>query len=749
MNARTQLSTQITPLIPAPPDEDHGIDLLEYWDIILDHRWMIAAIALIALGLGAAYTILAKPVYEANLLIQVEDPSPPTNSYIGSATNFFDVKAATTAEIEIIRSRMVIGQAVDNLLLYIDAAPRYLPVVGSWLARRSHTLSDPGFFGVGGFVTGAEKIGVTQFDVPESLEGSNFRVTARRNGSYVLSNPKLPQPITGTVGTPLMATTPAGTLTLKVSVLDAKPGAEFDLVRRSRLSAIGELQTALVLAEKTRQSGIIDARLQNTDRVKLTRIMNEIGQLYVRQNVERKAAEAQKTLTFLRAQLPNFKQVLNQAEETYSKYRSQAGTISQDNEAQSIIAQMADLQSKLVDSQQKRVELIAHFTPEHPQVKTLDAQIAAWRAQIAGLGARVRSTPSVQRDAVRLQRDVQVNNDAYQNLRTNELQLMLASEGKIGNVRVIDSATLPNRPVKPQGLLIVPISAALGLLAGLALAIARAAFSREIRSSFEIEAQTGLSVYATIPLSEAQEKLARLAAAKQPGLHVLAALASGDPAIESLRSLRTSLQFAMIEAPNNRVLITGGTPGVGKSFVSCNFAALLASAGKRVLLIDADLRKGHLNHFFGAPRERGFSEVIAGTLSPADAIRRDVLPNLDLLTTGMLPPNPAELMITAAFSHRLEELSALYDIVLLDTAPVLAASDTLGIATQVGTILLVARAGQTQLGELLESTRRLTHAGKSANGVIFNAIDPSRRHYGSYGYKYGGYKYREYSYAQQ
>ena len=749
MNAPLPIQRQLAVPFPGPQADDDEINLVEYWDIIVDNRWLIAAITAMTLAVGGAYAFMARPVYEANLLIQVEDSAGSAKSFLGEASSLFDVKTPAAAEIEIIRSRMVIGQAVDNTLLYIDARPRYLPVVGNWLARRATGLSEPGFLGFGGFVTGAEKIGVPVFNVPPQLEGTPFRLTARANNQYAISHPNWADDITGAVGVPLARSTPSGTVSLLVSSLSAKPGAQFTLVRRSRLATIQDLQANLKLAEKGRQSGVIDATLQSADPHQLTLTLNEIGHQYVHQNVQRKAAEAQKMLAFLDVQLPQFKKQLDQSEEAYNRYRNKQGTVALDEEAKLVLSSSVELHSKLLEAQQKRRELVARFTSEHPVVKTLDAQIAAWNQEIGNLNARVRAMPAVQQDAVRLERDAKVNNEAYQSLRNNVLQLQLIREGKVGNVRLIDEAVVPGAPVKPQRSSVLALAAVLGLLGGVGLALARNALNRGIRNAQEIEAHTGLSVYSTIPRSAEQEKLARMAAERQPGLHVLAAVAPHDAAVESLRSLRTALQFAMLEAPNNRVLITGATPGVGKSFVSINFAVILASAGKRVLLVDADLRKGHLNHYFGVGRERGLSEVVAGSLKPSDAIHSNVVPNLDLLTTGVLPPNPAELMMSTAFAHVLDELSASYDLMIIDTPPVLAAADTLGIAALAGTLLLVARAGETQIGELHESAKRLAQAGKVVSGVLFNAIDLSRRHYGSYGYKYGGYKYRQYSYAPQ
>jgi tyrosine-protein kinase Etk/Wzc len=726
--------------------QDSEIGLRDYWNIFLDNRALVACVVAASLALGTGYAFLGKPVYESNLLIQVEDSATSAKSFLGEASSLFDVKTPASAEIEIIRSRMVLGQAVDNTLYYIDSRPRYVPVIGEWLARRAHGLSTPGVFGVGGWVHGTEAVSVSRFDVPQSLEGTRFRLVAEGNNQYRLSHPDLDVELRGEIGKRLVQTIPGGEIALMVSQLDGQPGAQFELTRFSRTKTIDELREQLKLAEVGRQSGMIDAQLQDSNTRRLVRILNEIGTQYVRQNVERKAAEAQKTLGFLDAQLPQFKKQLDLSEEAFNRYRNQQGTVALDEEAKLVLAQSVDLQSKLSEANQRRVELLSRFTLEHPSVRTLDAQLAAWQQQIALLNSRIKAMPTVQQEAIRLERDLKINNDLYQQLRNTILQMQLVREGKVGNVRLIDTASSPEDPVRPKKALTIAVALLAGLLLSICAAVARNSFFHGLRNPQELEAATGLNVYSTIPLSDTQRELIGKARRKEPGLHILAHVASQDFAVESLRSLRTALQFAILEAPNNRILITGATPGVGKSFVSSNFAAVLASAGKRVLLIDADLRKGHLNQYFGLRREGGLSELVSGAIMTKDALHLNVLPNLDVITTGMYPPNPAELVASTSFAKTLEALSDGYDYVIVDTAPVLAAADTSSISTHVGTVLLVARAEQTQVAELHESTRRLSNVGAKISGVIFNALNLERRHYGAYGYGYSAYRYVDYGY---
>lgn len=729
--------------------EDDEINLSEWIDILIDRKWLVVAVTALALLLGVAYALLSTPIYQSNLLIQVEDAAPDAKGFLGETSSLFDVKTPATGEIQVIRSRMVLGAAVNQTRAYIDARPRYLPVLGRWLARRADGLSDPGFLGVGGYVIGKERIGVARFDVPAEFEDeAPFLITAQGQGKYTITHAELDQPLIGTVGQPLHHALEDGAIDLLIDKLEGKPGAQFVVSRASQLRTIEDLQKRLQLGELGKQSNVISVALEDSDRDRLSRILNAIGEQYVQQNVERKAAEAQKTLQFLDEQLPEFKRQLEASEDAYTRFRNKNGTVAFDEEAKGVLAQTIELQTKLLESQQKRRELAANFTDINVRVKTIDGQIAAIEKEIGGLNARVSRMPTLQQDALRLERDVRVNSGLYQSLQNNALQLRLVKEGKTGNVRLLDKAVKTKEPIKPQKPLIVAISLLLGLLAGAALAIMRSSFFAGIKDPQEIEAHTGLSVYSVVPYTPDQTTLDQSVAAGAKGIQLLAVTHPDSPPIEALRSLRIALQFATLEAGNNRVLITGATPGIGKSFVSGNFAAIMAHAGKRVLLIDADMRKGHLNKQFGLPRDGGLSELLAGELSAQQAIRAQVLPNLDVLTTGKLPTNPADMLMSETFVRLLDVLSAQYELVIIDTPPVLVAADTAAVAPYMGAVLLVARADQTQLGELNESAKRLAHAGKAVSGVIFNGIDLTRRHYGSHGYRYGGYRYTTYKYNE-
>lgn len=722
-------------------DGDDESKLATYLDFLLDHRGLIAGIALAITLLGVAYAFIAKPIYEANILIQVEDSPNSSKSIMGDLSSMFDTKTAASSEIELLRSRMLVSNAVDSLRLTINARPKYFPIIGQWMAARDKQLSDPGIAGYGGYVWGAEKIDVLRFNVSGLLLNLDFTLTAESNGRFRLSQSSQHIQLQGRVGATLTATTEYGTLELLVESLAAKPGAQFLVKGMSRLATIENLQNALAISEKGKQSGIIGVTLEGSDPILTSRILNEIGRKYVRQNVERNSAEAEKSLIFLDKQLPELKRQLEHSEEKYNRFRKIHGTIDLGEEAKALLLQSVNAQTKLIELQQKREELLIHFESDHPAVDGIDHQMTALNQVSKNIAAQIKTLPGLEQDVLRLARDVKVNTDLYTGLLSNAQQLRLVKASKVGSVRLVDAAMIPEQPIRPRRALVIASAMLIGLLVGVLSAFVKKTLYGRIDDPYEIEKTLGLAVYATIPHSKKQEGLYRLIHAKSQEVSVLAQSDPTDRAIESLRSLRTAFHFSMLGSKNNIVMIAGPTPCLGKTFVSVNFGVVLTVTDKRVLLVDADLRKGYLHQYFGVDRQGGLSDVIAGVMRPEQVIHRDVIANVDFISTGNLPLNPSEMLLHANFAELLTSLAFDYDYVLIDTPPVLSVSDAIIMSSQAGAILLVTRAGASTIGEIKESIKRLNRAGIAINGVVVNDLKLRPGRYG-----YGKYRHAHYHY---
>lgn len=725
--------------------EDDSIDLASYIDLLIENRWLITTIALVITILGTAYAIIATPIYKSNILIQVEDGGSSSGMMLGNLASAFEMKSAATAEIEILRSRYVITRAVTNAQLDLTVVPKRFPVFGSWIARNKSDISDPGLFGLGGYVWGNETASISTFAVPKALEGEPFYITVLDGEKYVLSQADANIEITGSIGKMLVSRTAVGDIKLLVDNLKAKSGAQFIVIRDPLLETVENLQKSLSISEKGKQSGVIGVSLEGPDRKITAAILNEIGREHLRQNVERKSEEAEKSLAFLEKQLPEMKRNLEQAEATYNEMRNRRGTVDLDEEAKSILQQSVLSQTKLIELKQRRDELLTRYQETNPLVKAVNDQMQTLSAEIGAVNARIKRMPSIEQEVLRLTRDIKVNSDLYTSLLNSAQQLKLVKASKVGNVRLLDEAVIPLFPVRPNRPFVVVLALTLGVAVGVGCAFIRKSFFGGIEDPNEIENMLGLTISAAIPHSGKQAVLFNDVNAGAKKVSVLAKDDPADLAIESLRSFRTSLQFSMLGAKNKIVMITGPTPGVGKSFVSVNFAVVLASAGKKVLLIDGDLRKGYLQRYFGIDRTGGLSEVIAGSRSFDRVVHKDIVENVDFLSTGVLPPHPSELMEHGNLAELLKDVARQYDLIVIDTAPVLAVADAIAIAPHVGTIFNVVRSDVSTMGEIEEAVKRLKRAGHNVNGVVFNGL---RHRVGGYGFgsKYGKYRYAQYKY---
>jgi tyrosine-protein kinase Etk/Wzc len=721
-------------------EQDDTRDMAKYLAFVVDNISLIAGVALVVTLIGVAYALLAKPVYEANILVQVEDSAAASKTALGDLTSAFETKVGAASEMEILRSRLVVSRAVDNLRLYISVQPNYFPLVGAWMARRTEKLSDPGLFGYGGFVWGAERADVSVFNVPAALQGEDFVLVANGEGRYRLTHRGQAIDLDGRVGETVKVAVGLGVIEIRVDRLSAKRGAQFTLARADRLATVERMQSALKIAEKGKQSGIIGVTLEGSDPKLVSAVLNQIGREYIRQNEDRKSDEAEKSLAFLNRQLPDIKRELNEAEAKYNKLRNKRGTIDLGEEAKAELQRTVAVQTRMVELKQKREELMTRFQAEHPAVQSIDQQMGTLTRELASVEDKIRRLPAVEQDVYRLSRDVKVNTDLYTSLLTAAQQLRLIAATKVGNARLLDASEAPRKPIKPKRSMVMFISAAIGFALGVAAALARKNLYGAIDNPRELRQLLGLSVSATIPHSDRQEQLYAQMHNNTKTVSVLAHNVPSDSAVESLRGFRASLQFVMRGANNNIIAITSPTAEVGKSFVSTNLAAVLASVGKKVLLIDGDLRKGYLHRCFGVEREKGLSEAIAGEAALDRVIHKDVVENVDFIATGSLPLKPAELLAHENFGKLLQLLSARYDFVFIDTAPVLSVADALSVGPHAGALFNIVRGGVSTVSEIEEAVKRLNQAGATVTGTVFNDLRPRSSRYG-YGSLYEGGRY--------
>src|SRR5690606_5639498 len=277
-------------------------------------------------------------------------------------------------------------------------------------------------------------------------------------------------------------------------------------------------------------------------------------------------------------------------------------------------------------------------------------------------------------------------------------QLRIAKAGEIGNVRIVDTAIEPVKPIAPKKLQILILSIFLGGFLGTLLALLRNMMRSGIKDSSQIENELDLPVYATVPRSPIQESRIKLLK-KKKHIPILAIKNGDDIAIESLRSMRTAIHFAMNQAKNNIIMISGPAPEVGKSFISTNLATILAQSNKRVLIIDGDMRRGYLHRYFNHDNQSGLAEYLNTQQNIENIIKPTEVHNLDVITRGKSPVNPSELLSSAKLSELLEQVSPLYDHIIIDTPPVLAVTDGIIISQYAGVNLVIARYAKSQMKE--------------------------------------------------
>jgi len=748
------------------PTGDGQLSARDLMNLMRDHVWEIAGITAIGIALAVAYVFIATPIYSADVLVRVDAPEP--NALGIALQNQGDgpsMAPSATAEMQVMQSRSVIQPIVERYRFDISATPVTIPVLGDIAARFATPgeLSQP-WLGLGSFAWGGEQIQVGSLEVPHALEGEPLRLIALGSGAYELQGPSGEHLLSGTVGKPASSYGVSMTMTQLV----ARPGTKFKVIRWNTLDAITQFLTTMRVRARAQDTGIVTISYNNENPVMAAQIANAIAEQYIASAVAARQRDDTKTLAFINGEVPRLRAELKRSEEALNSFRTSSQSFQPTAEAQAYLQGGIEFQRQIATLQLQRTQMLQRFQPDSQWVRNIDSQLSQLTSAKASFDARFGGMPTSERKNVALARDARVAEAIYLGMVNKAEQLSVRRASTTGGVNIVDNALRPHRPIKPNRLLVLSAGTGVGLLAGMFFVFIRRHVMTGVTDPLFVERTTSVPVFGEVLFSPQQAQLDQeiAAATRTPAVvrraaspfavsgpdpaqntagvpalaagitRVLAARFPQDVSVEALRVVRTTLNRDLAHSPNNIVMFTGPTPSAGKSFVAANLAVLQAEIGSRVLLIDADMRRGRLAYFFGQFNRGGLSDILAGDTEPAEVTRNVGVPGLSFISCGSYPDNPAELMMKRRFKATLQRQSAEYDLVIVDTPPFLAVTDAAIVAGEAGATVLVLRSGMQTEYEITETVKKLERAEARLFGAVFNAI-PLRRSNRNYGYATG------------
>ena len=723
-----------TDLRTAPPEDDE-VSPIQVAVAIWAGRRAIAVAIVLATILGAFFLLRTESSYKADGLLQLEAKS---NS-LALPSGMQDLlgggsRSPSEAEIEIMKSHLVLGEAVQTLDLQISARPRKLPLLGVLPTRLK--LPDPGLKVIAPFQWGNEAITVGELEVQGSWLGQDMILTTTGPGSYSVELPD-GRRLDGKAQTRLSRT--EDEFSLVVDRLEGPAGRQFILKLESLPEAVIKLQEQFTVSESPRGSSILRVSFTDPSPRRAELILNAISQSYVSQNIARSSAEAQNSLVFIENQLPIAEQATLKAQDILNAYRQKQNSVDVNYETRSLLERATKIETELSGLSLREEELKDRYTINHPVYQALLQNRAMLAQQLGDLRTTTAALPETQKEIFNLTRDLEVAQQVYVQLLNRQQELRVLEASTVGSVRIIDKAYARDIRIWPRTSVILGIAMIAGLVLGAAYVLIRQAMHSGIRGAQEIEA-LGLPVFATITFLPAAADHRN----RKGNLPINAITSPDDVVVEALRSLRTSLHFGMLDATSKSILFTSAAPAAGKSFIAVNLAAVAAQSGQKVCIIDADLRKGYMRRYFGIEKNTpGLSEYLAGEKTLDEVMLKGPVDGLTVITSGRFPPNPSELLMRAEFAQMLATLDQTFDLIIIDAPPTLAVTDPVVIGRYAGARILVARHMETVVGEVEAVRRSFETTGSKLTGAILNGYKASA--VGHLGDKYQSYNYR-YSY---
>ena len=688
-------------------------DFFDFLQTLLKNWYIVFPCMIFAGVVGIFVAMWIRPVYQVDALLQIETKNGKGSSMMGDMAALFATTSPAETEIELIKSRRVLGTTIESKRLQYYAVPK-----GKWdrLFHREGRMELMNFE-------------VPWNRVPEESRHKAWVAKALDSASFTLYDHDNKKVLVGEVGQTYHFPYAGDTAVFGIFRMEATKGQRFSVGKMDYLDAVDAFRKAFDVSEKGKRTGILEFSYQDVYPDRAAEILNEVATSYLRQNVEERNAEAQQTLEFLERQLPDLKARLDTSLMNMNAYQNRVGSVDVAAETQIVLQKRMQLEQKILEIQQKKQEAIRLFHAEHPTVKTLEDQERTLRRELVSTSRDVKDLPETQQEVLKLRSEVELNKVLYTNMLNSVQQLRLVSAGEVGSVRIVDFAEETTKPVKPKKKMVLAIFLFLGMLLGAAIVSLRDKFSGGVKSASFIEKETGYTVYAKVPKGNPKGT---------KGTRPLAVVEPDDVAVESLRALRSSLEFSMMESDQPVIGVSGLIPGVGKSFISVNLAALYAGLGKKVLLIDADLRKGRLHKEFGIKRGAGLSQVLLREVEAAKVIFPTEVENLFVIPCGNVPPNPAELLGSKFYVELIEKFKKEYDLIIVDTPPIMLVTDAALACRVAAQIVMVIEYNKHSIEAIQDGMGQILKGNPQAHAsIVINKYEHGNQD--GYGYKYGKY----------
>ncbi len=722
--------------------EEKRITLADYLRILLRRKWLIVLTFISFLGAAVGFSFIAVPVYEATTTIMIEKEGG-MEDHIFSVSNFMKKEVAIKTQVEILKSRTLTEGVIDAVL----ASPE------------GEAFQD--------MMTGKNGLLPTRGQMAKSLQ-ANLKVTPIRDTDII--------EVKVTAKKPGMAALLANTVaseyhqqSLRLSrgeisevrqflqeqsaiVQDSLRLAEEELktyMQEEEVSALPEETAELVKQLATFESMLNEAKIElEANQKRLDHMKKQLSQRKsqlldeITQTSTPMIAKLREEITDLEAMRAEY--VAQGFEETHPKMQ-QILTRIKETKANLIeeISQLVSRELTLKDPLSYSQDLVSKILAMEIEMQSLSAKADALKTIVNRYSQKMNVLPEKSLRLARLQRSTNVGENIYLMLKEKYEEARIKEAGQIGNVRIVDQAIAPEKPVRPKKKLNVLLGAFLGLLLGGGFAFFLESLDSSLKSIEDIEDQ-GLGVLGYVPKikrrevahgTEEQEGHMGNKEVRRVASNLITHFAPKSPVSEAYRTFRTNIQFTNLDSPPQTILITSPGPGEGKSTTVANLAITFAQMGTKTLLMDTDFRRPILHSIFGLSKEIGITNYLVGKASLETVVKKTPIQNLDMITCGVIPPNPSELLASEKMKGFLEQLKAKYRMILFDTPPVIAVTDAAVLSLLLDGVVLLTSARQTSQQALARAKALLENVNAKILGVVLNKVE-AKSTYGSYYYYY-------------